>query len=93
MKDLTVMPSRRDLLRWSVFGAAALGAAPLLRASQDKKRIPISVQPSRMPCAQKIPAERMPGTAIGRMMWTIALKREAPSMRAHSSSSFGMVLK
>lgn len=44
MSHATVMPSRRDLLRWSVAGAAALGAAPLLRASQDKKRIPLSVQ-------------------------------------------------
>ena len=44
MGNPNVMPSRRDLLRWSVAGVAALGAAPLLRASQDKKRIPLSVQ-------------------------------------------------
>lgn len=44
MSNPNAMPSRRDLLRWSVAGAAALGAAPLLRASQDKKRIPLSVQ-------------------------------------------------
>src|SRR5436190_11612837 len=41
----------------------------------------------------KMPAERMPGTAIGKMMRSIAPKRVAPSMRAHSSSSFGIVLK
>src|SRR2546427_9721427 len=41
----------------------------------------------------KIPAERMPGTAIGKMILTIAPKRVAPSIRAHSSSSLGIVLK
>ena len=41
----------------------------------------------------KMPADRMPGTATGKMIRTIAPKRVAPSMRAHSSSSFGMVLK
>ena len=41
----------------------------------------------------KMPADMMPGTATGMMMWYIAWKREAPSMRAHSSSSFGMALK
>ena len=41
----------------------------------------------------KMPAERMPGIAIGKMMYTMACQRVAPSMRAHSSSSFGMVLK
>src|SRR5262245_2140914 len=41
----------------------------------------------------KMPADRMPGTAIGKMMRSMAPKRVAPSMRAHSSSSFGMVLK
>src|SRR5512132_2601789 len=41
----------------------------------------------------KIPAERMPGTAMGKMIRTMAPKRVAPSMRAHSSSSLGMVLK
>src|SRR5262245_54188156 len=41
----------------------------------------------------KIPAERMPGTATGKMMRIMAPNRVAPSMRAHSSSSFGMVLK
>src|SRR2546429_1893772 len=39
------------------------------------------------------PAERMPGTAIGKMILTIAPKRVAPSIRAHSSSSLGIVLK
>ena len=43
MIDRTV--SRRQMLGWSAAGLAALGAAPLLRASQDaNKRIPISVQ-------------------------------------------------
>src|SRR5262245_35441856 len=41
----------------------------------------------------KIPADRMPGTAIGKMMRSMAPKRVAPSMRAHSSSSLGIVLK
>src|SRR2546429_8419243 len=41
----------------------------------------------------KTPAERMPGTAIGKMILTIAPKRVAPSIRAHSSSSLGIVLK
>src|SRR2546428_10368082 len=41
----------------------------------------------------KIPAERMPGTAIGKIILTIAPKRVAPSIRAHSSSSLGIVLK
>ena len=41
----------------------------------------------------KMPAERMPGTAMGKMMRVIAPNRVAPSMRAHSSSSLGMVLK
>src|SRR5438046_5774320 len=41
----------------------------------------------------KIPADRMPGTAIGKMIRVIAPKRVAPSMRAHSSSSLGIVLK
>jgi hypothetical protein len=41
----------------------------------------------------KIPAERIPGMASGRMMNTIAWMRVAPSIRAHSSSSFGMVWK
>src|SRR2546427_726586 len=38
----------------------------------------------------KIPADRMPGTAIGKMIRAMAPKRVAPSTRAHSSSSFGM---
>ena len=37
-------PSRREVLRWSAAGLAALGTAPLVRAAQDKKRIPLSVQ-------------------------------------------------
>src|SRR4030095_8148316 len=41
----------------------------------------------------KMPADRMPGTAIGKMIRAIAPKRVAPSMRAHSSSSLGIVLK
>src|SRR5947207_15767731 len=41
----------------------------------------------------KIPADRMPGTAIGKMIRVIAPKRVAPSMRAHSSNSLGIVLK
>src|SRR5206468_10792872 len=41
----------------------------------------------------KIPAERIPGIASGKMIWTMARMRLAPSMRAHSSSSFGIVLK
>src|SRR5437867_3257449 len=41
----------------------------------------------------KMPAERIPGTAIGKMIRVIAPKRVAPSMRAHSSSSLGIVLK
>ncbi|MNC91938.1 hypothetical protein D3C83_82840 [compost metagenome] len=41
----------------------------------------------------KMPADRMPGIATGKMMRTMAPKRVAPSMRAHSSSSRGMVLK
>src|SRR3989454_6903313 len=41
----------------------------------------------------KMPADRIPGTAIGKMMRVIAPKRVAPSIRAHSSSSLGMVLK
>ena len=41
----------------------------------------------------KMPADRIPGTAIGKMMRTMAPKRVAPSIRAHSSSSLGMVLK
>src|SRR2546421_12708372 len=41
----------------------------------------------------KMPADRIPGTAIGKMIRIIAPKRVAPSIRAHSSSSFGMVLK
>src|SRR2546430_16117912 len=41
----------------------------------------------------KLPAERIPGTAIGKMMRIMAPKRVAPSMRAHSSSSLGIVLK
>src|SRR2546430_7655150 len=41
----------------------------------------------------KIPAERMPGIAIGKMIRVIAPKRVAPSIRAHSSSSLGIVLK
>src|SRR5215510_9040164 len=41
----------------------------------------------------KIPADRMPGMATGKMMRIIAPKRVAPSIRAHSSSSLGMVLK
>src|SRR5213592_186495 len=41
----------------------------------------------------KIPAERMPGTAIGKMILSIASQRVAPSIRAHASSSFGIVLK
>ncbi len=41
----------------------------------------------------KIPAERMPGIAMGKMMRIMAPNRVAPSMRAHSSSSLGMVLK
>src|SRR5262249_62227961 len=41
----------------------------------------------------KIPAERMPGTASGKLMLTMARMRLAPSIRAHSSISRGMVLK
>src|SRR5437870_11569826 len=41
----------------------------------------------------KMPADRIPGTAIGKMIRSIAPKRVAPSIRAHSSSSFGIVLK
>ncbi len=41
----------------------------------------------------KMPAERMPGTAMGKMIRSIAPTRVAPSMRAHSSSSLGIVLK
>src|SRR5512134_1805730 len=41
----------------------------------------------------KMPAERMPGIAMGKMIRTIAWTRDAPSMRAHSSSSLGIVLK
>src|SRR5574341_1000004 len=41
----------------------------------------------------KMPADRIPGIATGKMMRTIAPKRVAPSMRAHSTSSRGMVLK
>ena len=41
----------------------------------------------------KMPADRIPGTATGKIMRTIAPNRVAPSMRAHSSSSRGMVLK
>ena len=41
----------------------------------------------------KMPADRIPGTAIGMMMYIIAFQRVAPSMRAHSSSSRGIALK
>src|ERR1700733_12373832 len=41
----------------------------------------------------KIPADRMPGIATGKMMYSIAFQRGAPSMRAHSSSSLGIDLK
>src|SRR5262244_2455688 len=41
----------------------------------------------------KIPAERMPGTASGKLILTMARMRLAPSIRAHSSISRGMVLK
>src|SRR5262249_4971902 len=41
----------------------------------------------------KMPADRIPGTASGNVMLTMARIRLAPSMRAHSSISFGMVLK
>src|SRR2546421_11575867 len=41
----------------------------------------------------KMPADRIPGTAMGKMIRTMAPNRVAPSMRAHSSSSLGMVLK
>jgi len=40
----------------------------------------------------KMPADRIPGTADGEMIRTIA-RSAGPSMRAHSSSSFGIVLK
>src|SRR5688500_13579477 len=42
---------------------------------------------------QKMPAEISPGTASGRMMRVRICQRVAPSMSAHSSSSYGMVLK
>ena len=41
----------------------------------------------------KIPAERIPGTASGKLMRTMAWIRLAPSIRAQSSISRGMVLK
>ncbi len=40
-----------------------------------------------------MPAERIPGVAIGKMIRTMARMRLAPSIRAHSSSSRGIVLK
>ena len=42
---------------------------------------------------EKIPADRMPGGASGMAIRHIAPRRLAPSMRAHSSSSPGMVRK
>ena len=41
----------------------------------------------------KMPAEMRPGTASGRMIFTRICHREAPSISAHSSSSYGIDLK
>jgi hypothetical protein len=41
----------------------------------------------------EIPAERIPGIASGKAMRTMAWKRLAPSIRAQSSISHGMVRK
>ncbi len=41
----------------------------------------------------KIDAEIIPGTANGMMILVRICHRLAPSIRAHSSSSYGMVLK
>ncbi len=41
----------------------------------------------------KMPAEIRPGTASGRVIRRRICSREAPSISAHSSSSYGMDLK